>query len=70
MKTRNHDFNLGDGWFGNIEYWAEDCGFKGTMFVTSEYSLGVSWLEHFDVQHVSEDTMLEYCEKFIRENNT
>ncbi|AGE48149.1 hypothetical protein [Salmonella phage vB_SenM-S16] len=40
------------------------------MFVTSECSLGVSWQEYFDVMHISEDFMLEYCRNYIRENNT
>ncbi|WDR21718.1 hypothetical protein CPTAKMNP4_052 [Salmonella phage vB_SenM-AKM_NP4] len=65
-----HEFNLGNGWYGNIEYWPEDGGFKGIMFVTSECSLGVSWQEYFDVMHISEDFMLEYCRNYIRENNT
>lgn len=37
----HHDFNIGDGWFGNVEWTEENCHYKGTMYVTSEYSEGV-----------------------------
>ena len=65
-----HEFNLGDGWFGNIEYSVEGKHYTGTMYVTSEYSDGVSWASELDEYFQTEEMMLDYCLKFVRVNNT
>lgn len=69
-ETNHHDFNLGDGWFGNIDWTEEDARFVGTMYVTSEYSEGVSWYAELDEYFDNQDDMIEYAERFIRVNNT
>lgn len=65
----HHDFNLGDGWFGNLDWKEENGRYTGTMYVTSEYSLGVSWYSELDEYFADEDAMLEYVERFIKVNN-
>ena len=73
MKT--FEFNLGDGWFGNIEYDFDSIGyglyqFTGTLYVTSEYSEGVSWVAELDDVFASEKEMLLWAQELIRNENT
>lgn len=70
LETKYHDFSLGDGWFGNIEYTIIGKHYKGVMYVTSEYSENESWVEELDEYFQSEEMMIDYCEKYIRVNNT
>lgn len=70
MKTRKHEFNLGDGWFGNIEWTEEGTWFNGTMYVTSEYSEGVSWASELNDGFGHREDMIEWAEKYIRMHNT
>ncbi|WCZ66230.1 hypothetical protein [Yersinia phage MHG19] len=65
-----HEFRLGDGWYGNVEYTVDKGRYTGTMYVTSEYSLGVSWVEELDEYFINDEYMIDYVEKFIRVNNT
>lgn len=64
-----HEFHLGDGWYGNVSYSVEDGRYTGTMYVTSEYSLGVAWYSELDEYFADKDYMIDYVEKFIRVNN-
>lgn len=73
MKT--FEFSLGDGWVGNIEYDFDSIGygfyqFIGTLYVTSEYSEGVSWASELDDVFASEQEMLLWAQELIRNENT
>ncbi|UCR81370.1 hypothetical protein PSD2002_0254 [Escherichia phage PSD2002] len=70
MKMYKHDFHIGDGRFGNVEWDVDGSWYTGTMYATSEYSEGVSWAMELDDVFASSEEMLEYVEQTIRENNT
>ena len=70
MKTHYHEFRLGDGYIGNIEWTEEGTWFNGTLYVTSEYAPGVVWMDELNAGFGHTEDMIKWSEQYIRENNT
>lgn len=64
------DFNLGDGWFGNIECTIEEDRYVGLMYSTNEMSEYHLWAQEFDEYFADSNDMLKWAMAIIRENNT
>lgn len=64
-----HDFYLGDGWYGSVEWIETDGLYTGLMYVMSECSINHIWSEHFNKEFSSEADMIEWTTARIEEEN-
>lgn len=65
-----HDFYLGDGWYGCVEWNMSGGFYEGLLYSTSECSINHLWEQKFSEYFPSEEAMIKWAEATIKVNNT